>query len=71
MTDPIGKLRDIFGVAKISERFTQDAVAALVQIVRDESASDSARAQAASKLLEYVLGRRRKRSRSASPISPQ
>jgi hypothetical protein len=55
MTAP-GKLAVSFSVAKISERFQQDAVAALVQI-RDEQASDNARAQAASKLLEYGIGR--------------
>jgi hypothetical protein len=41
----------------ITDRFRDDAVACLVQIVRDENASPAARAQAARDILEYSDGR--------------
>jgi len=41
----------------ITDRFRDDAVACLVQIVRDENASPAARAQAARDILAYSDGR--------------
>jgi hypothetical protein len=50
---------------RINDRFRNDAIACLVQLVRDESAPAASRAQAATKLLEYSVGR----PVSAKPIT--
>jgi hypothetical protein len=50
---------------RINDRFRNDAIACLVQLVRDEGAPAASRAQAATKLLEYSVGR----PVSAKPIS--
>src|SRR5215831_9971086 len=41
----------------ISDRFRDDAIACLVQLVRDESASSAARASAARDILNWSVGR--------------
>jgi hypothetical protein len=42
---------------RINDRFRNDAIACLVQLCRDEQAPSAARATAATKLLEYAVGR--------------
>jgi hypothetical protein len=42
---------------RIHDKFRNDAIACLVQLVRDESAPAASRASAATKILEYSVGR--------------
>jgi hypothetical protein len=57
-------------ITKFAQRYRLEAAAALVQIIRDESASPNARAAAAEKILLYSDGRPGQANQSQSLISP-